>query len=121
MENRKYSDGYIRSLTKDVEETRTVEFVISDGSKDRHGTVIPVDAWDLSDFNKNGIVGYHHNVYGGDLCNPPNPDDVIGTAQAYREDDKIIGSVKFEPADLNPMAEKVFRKILHGSLKAASV
>lgn len=113
--------GEIRKFAEDVEETRTVEFIISDESKDRHGTVLKSENWNLDNFNKNGIVGYQHNVHGGDMCSGPNPDDVIGKGYAYRENGKIIGRVTFEPADINPLAEKIFRKVLFGSLRATSV
>ena len=32
-----------------------------------------------------------------------------------------MGEVKFETADINPQAEKIFRKVLNGTLKATSV
>lgn len=113
--------GEIRKFADDVEETRTVEFIISDESKDRHGTVLKSENWNLDNFNKNGIVGYQHNVHGGDMCNGPDPDSVIGKGYAYRENGKVIGRVTFEPAEINPLAEKIFRKVLFGSLRATSV
>lgn len=122
MENEiKYRYGQLRQLADDVDETRTVEFVISDETRDRHGTILKADRWQLDNFNANGIVGYQHNVYGGDLCNAPNPDDVIGKGSAFLEDGKLIGRVAFEPAELNPLAEKIFQKVKFGTLKATSV
>ncbi len=112
--------GYIRKVSDDVEETRTIEFIASDESRDSHGTVLPVDKWDLERFNNNGIVGYQHNVY-GDMCGNDDPDRVIGVGKARIEDGKLIVAVTFEPADLNQLAEKIFRKLLLGTLKAVSV
>lgn len=116
------------------EENRTVQFVISDETKDRHGTVLNMDGWNLDNFNANGIVGYQHDVYGNDMCRGADPDLVIGTGRSWVENETIrrddgsagskkvlIGEVKFEPADVNPLAEKIFRKVLHGTLKATSV
>ena len=121
MNQTAYTQGQIRTFDRDeVIRTRTVEFVISDGSRDRYGTVCNTRGWKLENFNKNGIVGYQHNVY-GDMCGAPNPDDVIGVGRAWVEGDLLIGSVTFEPAELNPLAEKIFQKVLHGSLKATSV
>lgn len=126
MENL-YRYGFSRKVGKDVEETRTIDFAISDESRDRHGTIIPIRAWDLENFNKNGIVGYQHNVYGAGMCEGPDPDDVIGSGRAFIEEsrgkspDLLIGRTIFEPAELNEKAEKIFRKVLHGSLKATSV
>jgi len=113
--------GQVRDLPKDVEKTRTIPFVISSGSKDRHGTVLNMDNWNLENFNKNPIVGYQHNVYGGDLCSPADPDDVIGIGKAWLEDGNLLGSVKFETADINPKADKIFKKVLAGTLRATSV
>lgn len=119
MENKNYISGEIRAFDrKKAEETRTVEFVISDETRDRHGTVIPISAWNIDKYNQNGIVGYMHDVYGGDVS---NPDLILGRGEAFIEENKLIGRVTFEPADINPLAEKIFKKVLHGTLKATSV
>lgn len=120
MENKAYITGEIRAFDRaKAEETRTVEFVISDETRDRHGTVIPIKSWEIKNYNKNGIVGYQHDVYGG--WGEPNPDLILGRGEAYVEDGKLIGRVTFEPAEINPLAEKIFQKVLHGTLKATSV
>lgn len=119
MENKQYTTGIVREFDrKKAEETRTVEFAISDETRDRHGTVIPLDSWQLESYNQNGIVGYQHNVYGSW---DSNPDQVLGIGKAYLDDGKLIGRVTFEPAEINPLAEKIFQKVLHGTLKATSV
>src|SRR5690606_29514640 len=61
------------------------------------------------------------NVYGDNLCTPPNPDDVIGIGKAFMRDGVLWGSVTFEPEEINPQAEKIRRKVKFGSLKATSV
>lgn len=116
--NRAY--GERRAISDTVEETRTIEFVISTDKKDRHGTRLMVDRWDLDNFNRNGIVGYQHDVYGS-WFGDDDPDKVIGVGKAWIEEGKLIGSVNFEPADINPLAEKLFRKVIHGTLKSTSV
>lgn len=113
--------GELRTLPADVEQTRTVQFVISNRTRDRHRTVLDPAKWQLDNFNRNGIVGYQHNVYGDGMCEGPNPDSVIGKGRAFLEGDQLIGEVTFEPAELNPLAEKIFRKVLFGSLRATSV
>ena len=119
MENKAFVQGMVRQFDrKAAEESRTVEFVISDETRDRHGTVIPIGAWQLENFNKNGIAGYQHDVYGE---YDPDPDKIIGVAKAWVEGEQLIGSITFEPADVNPFAEKLFRKVLNGTLKAVSV
>lgn len=118
---------------KKAEETRTVEFVISSSSRDRHKTSMNMDNWKLENFNNNPVIGYQHDVYGGGMCNKPDPDDVIAKGRTWIEDGIIsrsteeknekllIGSVTFETADINPKADKIFKKVLFGSLRAASV
>lgn len=121
-----FLEGVIdRDFAKDVRETRKVRFVISTDGKDRHGTKLNMKGWNLDNFNRNPIVGYQHNVYGDNMCVPPNPDDVLGPARAWVEEvggrDVLMGEVTFETADINPQAEKVFQKVLNGTLRATSV
>ncbi len=123
----------VRAIDKQkVEDTRTVEYVISTEKKDRHGTIVKLDRWTLENFNNNGIVGYQHDVYGGGMCNDTeNPDKVLGEGKAWLDNEyhargahlkgALIGSVRFEPENINPLAEKIFRKTLYGTLKSTSV
>jgi hypothetical protein len=124
--------GYVRQFDKEEAlKTRTIEFIFSTSARDRHRTVLNQDNWNLDNFNNNGIVGYQHNVYGGDLCNGPDPDDVIGksTAQVMENvefggkvyEKALVGKITFETKELNEKADKIFRKILNGTLKAVSV
>jgi len=108
-------------IRKIDEEKRTIEFVASDSSVDSYHTVLPVDKWDLSRYEKNGIVGYMHDVYGESWVKSADPDDVIGKGVAFVEDDKLVVRITFEPKDLNPRADKIFRKVQFGTLNAVSV
>ena len=108
-------------IRKVDEETRTVEFVASDNSVDSYGTVLPVDKWDLTRYQNNGIVGYMHDVYGDSWTKSADPDDVIGKGVAFIEDEKLIVRIAFEPKELNEKADKIFRKLQFGSLHAVSV
>ena len=103
------------------EENRTIEFVASDNSVDSYGTVLPVDKWDLSRYQRNGVVGYMHDVYGDSFTKSADPDDIIGKGEAFIEDEKLIVRITFEPKELNERADKIFRKIQFGSLHAVSV
>jgi len=120
-----FQTTFEKTIKSDVEESRTVEFIINSGRKDRHKDVLNYKNWDLEAYNANPIVGYQHNVYGDNMCLPPNPDDVLGKGKAYLDTykgmDVLVSSVEFEPKEINPTAEKVFRKVLFGSLNAASV
>jgi hypothetical protein len=127
MSSTSYLQTYfeLKEVPKDVEETRTLPFIINVDVKDRHKDILNYDKWGLDNYNANPIVGYQHNVYGDNMCVPPNPDDVLGKGHAELDTFKgkriLVSDVTFEPKEINPVAEKVFRKVLFGSLKAASV
>ena len=114
-----YRFGQLRTVPDNVEDTRTVSFVVSDESKDRHNSIIRADGWNLVNYEKNPIVGYQHQIYSG--YSIPDPDNVLGTARANRENGNLVADITFEPEEINPLAEKIFRKILHGTLRATSV
>lgn len=103
-----------------AKDSRKVTFVASDGTRDSAGTVLNQEGWDLERFNQNGIIGYQHKVYGG-WDDTDNPDNVIGKGHAYVDDGKLMVDIEFEPKEINELAEKVYQKILFGSLKAVSV
>ena len=115
MENRNIK-AEIRAKS---EGSRTVTFVASTYDKDRHGTILNQKNWNLDNFNANPIIGYQHNVYGEGSS--PNPDDQLGFGRAYVEGKELLIDITFEPEDINPLAEKIFKKIQHGSLRAVSV
>lgn len=98
------------------EERRMIEFVASTGAVDTYGTVLPPDLWDLSRYARNGVVGYQHDIYYSD-----DPDNVIGRGEAYTANGELLIRIFFEPAELNPKADKVYRKVLFGSINAVSV
>lgn len=120
MENKEIRKAELR-VTDDSKENRTVQFVISTSDKDRHGTVLNMRGWNLDNFNANPIVGYQHNVYGDSFMTSPDPDDILGVARAWVEGDKLIGEVTFETEDINPKADKIFKKVMNGTLRATSV
>jgi len=115
-----YFRHHASEVRKDEGGSRRVTFVASDDTRDSVGTVLNPDGWSLERFNSNGIIGYQHKVYGS-WSDTENPDNVIGKGRAYIEDRKLMVDVEFEPAEINPLAEKVYQKILFGSLKAVSV
>ena len=107
-------------VRKDEAGARKMTFVASDGTRDSAGTVLNVNGWKLERFNNNGIIGYQHKVYGS-WDGTDNPDNVIGKGYAYVKDGKLMVDVEFEPAEINELAEKIYQKLLFGSLKAVSV
>ena len=110
---------YSSEIRKRNEETRTITFAASDGTRDAAGTVLNQEGWNLKRYEKNPIVGYQHEVYGG--WDGSDPDNVIGKARAYVEDGELLADITFEPKDVNEKAEKIYKKLLFGSLNAVSV
>ena len=107
-------------IRQEDQEGRKLTFVASDGTRDSAGTVLNPKGWDLTRFNKNGIIGYQHKVYGS-FNGTDDPDNVIGKGTAYTNGNKLMVDVEFEPAEINPLAEKIYQKLLFGSLNAVSV
>ena len=108
-------DAFVRNTTAEMLDKRQVEFVISSEAVDSYGTVFKMDGWDLNQYMQNPVVCFQHR------SNSDDPDNLIGTSTVRIEGDKLIGTVTFEDADVNPKAEKIFRKVQAGTLKMASV
>ena len=108
-------NAFVRNTTAEMIENRQVEFVISSEAVDSYDTVFRIDGWDLNDYTRNPIVCYQHRA------NSDDPDNIIGTSTVRIEGDQLIGTVTFEAADVNPKAEKIFRKVQNGTLKMASI
>ena len=113
----------VRSFSPEIRkknaDTRTITFVASDGSRDSAHTVLNQKGWDLRRFNANPIIGYNHEIYGA--WDTKDVDFVIGKGRAYVEDDVLLVDITFEPKEINELAEKVYQKILFGSLNSVSV
>lgn len=107
-----------------VLENRKMKFIISTGAKDRGKEVINMDNWSFENYKANPIVGYQHAVHGS-YFSDPNPDMVIGKSEvsvdSFNGKKVIVAEAEFEPADINPIADKILKKLVFGSLNAASV
>lgn len=110
---------YSSEIRKRNEDTRTLTFVASDGTRDAAGTVLNQENWSLKRYEKNPIIPYQHDVYLG--WDSSNPDNIIGKGRAYVEDGKLMVDITFETKDINEKAEKIYKKLLFGSLNAVSV
>lgn len=94
---------------------RQYKFIISDETKDRHGTVIKVDGWNLDNYKKNPIVLFQHNSYSSD------PDMVVGRSEVSISEGKLVAILTLEPEGDNPIADKLARKLEFGTINTASV
>lgn len=108
-------EAIIRALSDKNKENREAEFVISTEAVDTYGTVFKVSGWDLTRYEQNPVVLYAHRSYSD------NPDMVIGTSEVFVDGDQLIGRVRFEAAEINPIAEKVWNKVQAGTLRMASI
>lgn len=108
-------EAVVRALSDKNKENREVEFVISDETPDTYGTVFKISGWDLKRYENNPVVFYAHKSYSD------NPDMVIGTSTLRIENNQLIAVLRFESADINPLAEKVFQKVQAGTLRMASI
>jgi HK97 family phage major capsid protein/HK97 family phage prohead protease len=88
-----------------------LEFVLSDRSIDRHGTVIEPGGWDLSAFKKNPIAFFNHNE-----------SFPIGVWERIRVDgEKLLGRLKLAEEGTSERIDEIVRLIRQGILKAVSV
>jgi len=130
QQNKQEAPNFMRAFgsltTKAVGEdgVRTALFVASTEARDRHNTIITLDAWSkrLQRFNDNGIIAYQHHTSAGWMESTPfDPDYIIGTGRAYIEGKSLMCEVTFEKSETNPLADKIWNKVEAGILKAMSV
>lgn len=114
MEKQQFRYAQLRAENAVDKEKRTVQFVISTEAVDSYNTVFRLDGWDFNQYQRNPIVCYNHNVFG-------DADNIIGTSRVFQEGNQLIGEVLFEEAEVNPLAEKIFRKVQAGTLRMASI
>ena len=93
-------------------EDRRVKFTITTSHPDRERDVVDAAGIDTSAYERNSVV-----LFGHDYKSLP-----IGkTVAIERFADRIKAVVEFATADLNPMAEQVYRMVKAGFLKACSI
>src|SRR5579871_5932232 len=95
-------------------EDRVVTFVFSDGSVDRYGDTIDARGWVLDNFRKSPVALFGHDS--------GSAENVIGKARNVRvEGNRLVGEIEFMGADVNPVADSVYRMVKGGFLTACSV
>ena len=96
----------------EVQDDRSVKFVITTGDADRENDMIDPSGWDLSSYLKNPVVMFAHDY---------NSLPVARTTKLSNENGKLVAIAEFATYDLNPMADQVFQMLKQGFLKGASV
>ena len=104
---------YLPDEIKEVEgRERTIRFVISTGSVDRDRDTIAPAGWKFDAFKKNPVVLWAH-----DYRKLP----IAKAVEIEVRDDKLVATAEFATADMNPLAESVYRMLKGGFLRATSV
>lgn len=95
---------------------RSLVLTINDAGQDRHRSKIPPTGLDLKAFKANPVVLWAH-----DASQPP----VARALATYVDDSKAIKRTRsvaeFAPADINPMAETVYRMLKEGWIRGVSI
>lgn len=92
------------------------DFVISDGSMDRHGTRINPDGWDLSEFRKNPIALWAHGT------DPVRGRVPIGKWENVRiSAGKLLGKLVLAEEGSSGFVDELRRLVTQGILRAVSV
>ena len=91
---------------------RVIRFKMSDDTIDRDNEVIVQEGWDFSGFVQNPVCMAFHDLQQWPLGKGIAVGVVDGSAYIDME---------FDPADVDERAEVVFKKVLHGTIKAGSV
>ena len=92
---------------------RSMQFVLSDGSLDRHGTRINPNGWDLSNFDsdRNPIALFGHDS-----------SFIIGSWKNVRvENDQLVGTLNLAEEDTSPRVNEIRSLVRQGILRGVSV
>ncbi len=106
--------GVRQTFTAAAKETgdRTIEFIVSTGAIDRHGTTINPQGWRLDHYRANPVVTWMHRA---DLLPVGRARDISVNG------DQVRAVLEFIPSELSAFADQVYRLVRGGWLKAASV
>ena len=105
---------FIKQFAGDVEvaEDRRVRFTITTSTPDRERDVVATAGIETGAFELNPVVQWAH-----DYKTPP-----IGRCLSLeRTGDKIVATVEFASAELNPFADQIYRMVKAGFIKATSI
>lgn len=101
--------------------SRSVSFIASTPTLDRHGTIVKSEGIQLERYKQNPVVLWAHDGYGS-LAGPPSIDNVIGQSTNLRSSrESLRTTVKFLPESVNPRAETALQMVKSGALGAVSI
>lgn len=93
-------------------EDRRIRFTITTADPDRERDIVDASGVDMDAFMRNPVVLFAH-----DYKSLP----VARAIQLERQADRIVATTEFATADLNPIAEQVYRMVKGGFLRGASI
>jgi hypothetical protein len=99
--------GAVKSVD---EKERTIDFVLSDFTEDRHGEKVD-QSWDFADFDKNPVALECHNMNKRAIGQVVKHDVIDGALEVR---------VKFFEAELNPESEALWKLYKSGAQRAIS-
>ncbi len=104
------------------EEERSFEVVASTEALDSHGDVLK-QYWDLSRYEKNGVVLWNHNTSGGYFGGEAEDTLPIGRGSARVAGKQLLATLYLLKGDpeSEPLVDKIWRRIQQGVLRAVSV
>lgn len=92
-------------------ETRTIDFIVSNATRDRDGDIVDPNGWELDRYRSNPVVLWAHN---------PGELPVARALSIGVEDNALRAVARFATAEENPKADMVFRLYQGGYLNAVS-
>jgi HK97 family phage prohead protease len=103
------------------EEKRSVDVVASTPAEDSYEEIVE-QSWNLNRYKKNPVILYEHGHAGGWLAPDKEAMFPLGHAENIRvENGTLKATLVFTTADINPLAERVWKAFKAGVLRAVSV
>jgi len=91
---------------------RRVRFVITTSTPDREGDVVAADGVETTGFMSNPVVLFAHDYHSLPIGR---------CVDLTREPTRLLATIEFAAADLNPMAEQIYGLVKAGYLRAVSI
>ncbi len=91
---------------------RTFRFIASTPEMDRDGDVIPLEAWDLADYEQNPVI-----LMGHDRTQAP----VARAVRVAIEDGALVADIEFPEPGTSVASDEAFKLVSGGFLRALSV